>query len=277
MRSAASASGGRGFVVVLRGQELPLRPHARYLIGRHPACEIVLDDRMVSRRHARLLVHDSVVVEDLGSANGVFVDGIRVHGSQKLALRQRIQIGASELVLSQSSVERRARETTRGRGLLATVPERMPPVSESSGDSTDQRSYNEVLGGLADKLIARGQGEDAEALVGAHMINVLEQWRKDGAGDLELAERCAERALGLASVTQKSFWLEYVFELYSAIGSLLPEPLVDESYRVVHHVRRPSPDALGAYVERIGRAEHGPSERFRMRRLEGLRRMICAL
>lgn len=44
-------------------------------IGREDVCDIVLDDRMVSKKHVRLEVGDGVDVIDLGSANGVEVDG----------------------------------------------------------------------------------------------------------------------------------------------------------------------------------------------------------
>ncbi len=48
-------------------------------IGRQEGNEIRLDDKEVSRKHARLLVDgELVVVEDLGSGNGTFVDGTQV-------------------------------------------------------------------------------------------------------------------------------------------------------------------------------------------------------
>ncbi len=47
-----------------------------FSIGRDPACEICLDDDMVSRRHARVWVDRGVwQVEDLGSRNGTRLDG----------------------------------------------------------------------------------------------------------------------------------------------------------------------------------------------------------
>jgi hypothetical protein len=49
------------------------------LLGRHPACEIVLSDLRVSRRHARLRFRDgSWVLQDLESTNGTTVNGVRV-------------------------------------------------------------------------------------------------------------------------------------------------------------------------------------------------------
>ena len=55
------------------------------VIGRAPDVDVVLADPSVSRRHARLSAYDGAWwVEDLGSANGVRVDGRRVSGAQRL-------------------------------------------------------------------------------------------------------------------------------------------------------------------------------------------------
>jgi pSer/pThr/pTyr-binding forkhead associated (FHA) protein len=49
------------------------------LLGRHPECDIQIDSRKVSRRHCCIAqVHDYLVVRDLGSTNGVRINGIRV-------------------------------------------------------------------------------------------------------------------------------------------------------------------------------------------------------
>jgi pSer/pThr/pTyr-binding forkhead associated (FHA) protein len=53
-----------------------------YMIGRDPGCTLQLVSDRISREHARVIVHDdSVVVEDLGSSNGMYFDGhrTRVH------------------------------------------------------------------------------------------------------------------------------------------------------------------------------------------------------
>jgi hypothetical protein len=49
------------------------------LIGRHHACDVVLEGLSVSRRHARLLFRDAKwIVQDLESTNGTIVNGTRV-------------------------------------------------------------------------------------------------------------------------------------------------------------------------------------------------------
>lgn len=49
------------------------------LLGRHPECDIQLNSRKVSRRHCCIAqVRDYLVVRDLGSTNGVRINGNRV-------------------------------------------------------------------------------------------------------------------------------------------------------------------------------------------------------
>jgi predicted component of type VI protein secretion system len=49
------------------------------LLGRHGECDIQLNSRKVSRRHCCIAqVHDYLVVRDLGSTNGIRINGHRV-------------------------------------------------------------------------------------------------------------------------------------------------------------------------------------------------------
>lgn len=67
------------------------------LIGRDSSCDVRLDDLLVSRRHARIsLDGPRPVVEDLGSANGTYVDGQRVARAE-LTAESLLMIGGSRL------------------------------------------------------------------------------------------------------------------------------------------------------------------------------------
>jgi len=62
-------------------------------IGRDASCDVVLDDRTTSRRHASVTVQeDGVYLEDLDSRNGTFIDGKAVK-RHKLSGDDVIQIG----------------------------------------------------------------------------------------------------------------------------------------------------------------------------------------
>jgi predicted component of type VI protein secretion system len=63
------------------------------MIGRAPDCDVQLDLRWVSRTHARIRLEGKhYVLEDVGSKNGVFVNGQRVIVPQPLEDGDRIQI-----------------------------------------------------------------------------------------------------------------------------------------------------------------------------------------
>ena len=59
-------------------EEVPL-PHAGVVIGADPACDIVLDDPTVSRKHATIVAGEGGFdVTDLGSRNGTWLDGAKI-------------------------------------------------------------------------------------------------------------------------------------------------------------------------------------------------------
>ena len=63
-------------------------------IGRLPENDIVISDESLSGRHARILVRDGVVVlEDLGSTNGTFVNGSQIQEAA-LVYGDQLQFGA---------------------------------------------------------------------------------------------------------------------------------------------------------------------------------------
>lgn len=83
--------------------ELPL---GEFVIGRSDECQLALDDPLVSRRHAALRVSSrSVSIADLGSRNGVSVNGEKVQGEKRLRHNDRVTIGGQEMVVSEVTGE----------------------------------------------------------------------------------------------------------------------------------------------------------------------------
>jgi len=69
-------------------------------IGRQDGNELVLTEGGVSRKHARFFVDGGkVVVEDLGSANGTYVDGERIEGPTPLTPQSQVVLGDYQLKL----------------------------------------------------------------------------------------------------------------------------------------------------------------------------------
>ena len=80
-----------------KGQRIELGRDA-LVIGRAPPADIVLPDPRISRSHCRLVVvDDEVIVADLQSSNGTFLNGQRVTGSLPLPVGARLQLGSHVL------------------------------------------------------------------------------------------------------------------------------------------------------------------------------------
>jgi hypothetical protein len=66
------------------------------LLGRGDEADIVLQDSFASSRHARLVPHgDVIVLEDLGSTNGTYLNEEPLRGPQPLHPGDKIRIGDS--------------------------------------------------------------------------------------------------------------------------------------------------------------------------------------
>lgn len=93
-------------------QEFDL-PKGEVVIGRSPDCHVTIEDPLISRQHARILVgEDSASVEDMNSRNGSRLNGERFRGAKTLKDGDRIRLGAQELLFYQVKEQaRRARPT----------------------------------------------------------------------------------------------------------------------------------------------------------------------
>jgi len=71
------------------------------VIGRDPACELILDDPTVSNRHARLSYHHGQWwLEDLHSTNGTFLNGEAVSAPLVVTSGDVVRCGQVELALT---------------------------------------------------------------------------------------------------------------------------------------------------------------------------------
>src|SRR5690242_15934569 len=87
------------FRLKMRSAEIDL-PFGELLIGRGTDCYIRIDDDLVSRRHAKLVVNAvGVIFEDLGSRNGSSVNGGAVTGRKPLSVGDTIEIGSQTFQL----------------------------------------------------------------------------------------------------------------------------------------------------------------------------------
>src|SRR5205814_5656056 len=84
-----------------QGGEFPLRMDREIIIGRSSDLDMVLVEDMVSRKHAKIATTSGqVIIQDLGSTNGTFVNGEKI---KKVLLKEgdRILIGTSIIKMVQ--------------------------------------------------------------------------------------------------------------------------------------------------------------------------------
>lgn len=91
------------------GAEFALQRGASYIVGKDPhLCDIVFQDLSVSRQHARLSVDEDnrVFIEDLGSRNGVLINGVLTAGKTPVAPQDLIALGTTSfLVIDREQVQ----------------------------------------------------------------------------------------------------------------------------------------------------------------------------
>jgi len=63
-------------------------------VGRAAGCQIIIEDNYVSQLHARLFLRDGqLLVEDLGSTNGTYLNRAKVSGPMVMQRGDRLQVG----------------------------------------------------------------------------------------------------------------------------------------------------------------------------------------
>ncbi len=240
----------------VHGRALPLRGE-RLHIGRHPACDLVLQDATVSRHHA-IVRRDGEqwVIEDAGSRHGTWVDGERIQFGASLRPGQRIRVGSIELLVAEEAPEGagRARRAT-AQGLRAPRRARRlsaPPPAFGYGDA----SQVDAIVMSARRALEAGRPERLPELVRALRASTRGATAHAGTSPAAL------HALGAFALEQARLrgdveWLDAWLEALGASRQLPDLDQVRSLEGLVADGVRPSPEALRACLSRLEAASEG--------------------
>jgi hypothetical protein len=193
---------------------------ARVLIGRGSHCRVIVLDPLVSREHALLTISPTeVLLEDLHSANGVYVNNVRIFSAQALHDGDRILIGTHELAVFALDSEPRTR-APRARLSMPTGRSIQP------GAPTDRADALETLGRLADRMLEQDMPGDAERVLTDHLERLLIGARSGLPVPQRTSTAAARRALVLAAHVHDGRWVDYAIELHLRAEASFPEELV---------------------------------------------------
>ncbi len=278
-----------------------------FVIGRSSSCSLSLDDGLVSRKHA--LIHttpDRVTLEDLGSRNGVLLNGEKIKGLVQLKHGDRVSIGGQQMTLMEVGKNlKMPRDTSmltrchkcnelldpsdsfcKGCGApvvsaSATLPGATLELKLnqlSPDEETRQASGFSLLTGIADKALALNRFSEAERILGTHLDRMLDKAVRGKKISTDQARKGTTYALKLARGLKAGKWVDWVFKLNGALRFVPSSETVDELHAVVRDISHRDPRALRAYLEeiRVSRSDLGPAERFVISRLESLERVISA-
>ncbi len=133
-----------------RGAVMPLERDPAWL-GRDAGCSIQILDAQASRRHAKIAgIGESPVLEDPGSRNGTFVNGVRC-GAKTLSSGDEIRIGSTVLLFLTEPE--------------APLPPSRRPATEDDTVPAEGASREEPVAGGRETWKLRG-GVPAERMVG---------------------------------------------------------------------------------------------------------------
>jgi hypothetical protein len=108
------------------------------LLGRHPECDVQIDSRKISRRHCCIAqVHDYLLVRDLGSTNGIRINGVRV-AEGRLAPGDELTIGNHRYQVAWDSVPHGTPARQKGRETFRSYSPGPPVVADEDLESCDE-------------------------------------------------------------------------------------------------------------------------------------------
>lgn len=159
-------------VALDEGPDIPL-DRAMLVVGRHPQCDARLDSIRVSRRHCCMSADaDGVMVRDLGSTNGIRINGRRVEMG-------RLRPGDE---LSIAHIRYRMEDGMAHERTLADPP--------SSGSSSDQSESTPPIDVMAENPLAAAVRELLpSAMADRCRIQVIVQMEPEAGSELDQEQR----------------------------------------------------------------------------------------
>jgi hypothetical protein len=246
-----------------------------------------------------------VLVEDLHSANGVYLNGVRIASTAVLCEGDRLLIGTTEISLFEvrdaslarlraaprfsgadaGRADARSMPATSARpgvalrlrdNQSAPVVNRIsrPPASFDRVASTARASALTMIGLLAERLASDGEVDEAVHVVSGQLRRILQGSNAGLAVPPEVAALASHYAVQVARWSGQTLWLDYVVELHLSAGLLMASQTLEELSRELARVLTHDRLLFTYYVDamRARAAELSPEELLRVERLESLAR-----
>lgn len=282
--------------------ELELPP-GEFVIGRSTQCNLTLDDALVSRRHARILTeNEALFIEDLGSRNGFLLNGRDTRTRSSLRHLDRVRVGNHDMVIVDSKAEAGGPSPSSGFCRMcgtalvvgaracsvcgtivggsanehATVELQLPPELRRTEGNAKMSAFA-LVGAIASKALALGRLDEAERML-APLLDSIEK-RLNAGEPVEAASvrESLDFAVKLLDGANTARWVGYVLNVHAHAKKVPDVALVDQLHDVVRKCRFTESKPVSRLIDAIATAPNlSPADRFVIKRLESLKRVISA-
>jgi pSer/pThr/pTyr-binding forkhead associated (FHA) protein len=153
------------FWLKYRGTRFPIR-RGETLLGRSAYCSIVLSNPLASRQHCALrLDAGALVIEDLESSNGTWVNGERIDKARALVPGDLLRVGTDvlEVIVADADMPVREREST-SHDRQSSVSEDDATASLDTIEATSTKTHGTTLDLLEQLVMSAGETRRPAAL-----------------------------------------------------------------------------------------------------------------
>jgi hypothetical protein len=276
-------------------QEFDL-PVGTTVIGRSLECNLTIEDPLVSRQHARIVIADDVAtVEDMESRNGVRVNGLQIRAAAPLRDGDRVRIGTQDFVFCRVDPAGRGHSKTTGVLRLCAkcrLPYPREMVACPNCEATEQTDEETLSGSFGtenqtawsvqllvealDRALTLGRVSDAERIVKRATAQVEELVAAGGAVDAKALASLAAQAVAATLASNDPTWVLWVIDVYRRTSCVPPVEVVDRIAEAATKHAGIVHGALEALLLHLGQAVQSANdgEVEALARLEQLRRAV---
>lgn len=236
------------------------------LLGRSPECHITIEDPLISRRHARIVIKDDgATVEDLGSRNGVRINGRSIDGITELSDGDRIRLGTQELLFS---IVKRRERPARPTGYMRVChacgtpyPEGSPQCPHCGAPALEEedtvsgmmvesrRNWTfQLLGEVIERALSTGRAAEADRLMRRAAKEVDDRLASGERLDSEHVSMISSFAVRLARLVKGSEWVAWALTLHRRQEKMLADEVIDRLEELDLATLPDIPPVLESYV-----------------------------
>jgi hypothetical protein len=229
-------------------QEFDL-PRGATILGRSSDCHVTIEDPLVSRHHARIVLEgDRAVLYDLNSRNGVKVNGSGVKEPVELKDGDRLRIGTQELVFCRVDAVPATSASAKTTGFLRHCARcRMPYPQEAgtcpscgSSEALDEETLSGQFGAAAQQIwsvqlflevleraMTLERFDDVNRILRRASVQVEERMARGDALDPAQLHKLSLGAARASLALDEPTWGLWITQVYRRVPIVVPEDVVN--------------------------------------------------